>query len=162
MRVRSDSPEATEWPSRKPSAAVRHAKKELIRTGGQIAGTVAAGLAGAAFNPAARAAARAVVGAAARGVVATAATGVGAVGAGTVVATVGAAFAIGFAIGNGLRALWHRYTPEERNFRRSMAFRAARQKWERDHGEPMSVEQVQAMGQGFKQSLQRTAQLGGA
>lgn len=162
VRVRADSPEAAEWPSRKPSAAFRHARKELIQTGGKIAGTVAAGLAGAALNPATRAVVRAGVGAAARGAAAALGGSVAAAGAGTVVATVGAAFAVGFAIGTGLRALWHRYSPEERNFRRAMAFRAARQKWERDTGEPMSTEQVQAMGQGFKQSLQRTAQFGGA
>jgi hypothetical protein len=75
----------------------------------------------------------------------------GAVVAGGVVA----AFAVGYAIGKGLLALWKFLSVDERNFRKAMAFRHARQEWEAQHGRPMTATEVREMGRGFLQSIGR-------
>jgi len=46
--------------------------------------------------------------------------------------------------------------PEERNFRKANAFRAARKKWEAEKGRAMTLEEVRAMGRGFLDSLSQT------
>lgn len=156
VRVRADSPEASEWPSRKPSVALKklqtRARSEIIRTGAEIGKTVvplAIGLgarktvaAGRAVVSGARAA-KAALGAAAT------------VGAGTAAAVAGA-FAVGYAIGTGLLKLWQYMQPEERDYRKALAFRHARDEWQAKYGRPMTADEVRAMGQAFKQSLSRS------
>lgn len=62
----------------------------------------------------------------------------------------GAAFAVGYAIGTGLLKLWQYLQPEERAYRQALAFRKAREDWKRQHGREMTASEVQAMGKGFK------------
>jgi hypothetical protein len=75
--------------------------------------------------------------------------------AGVVAGSVVAAFAVGYAIGKGLLALWKYLSPDERNFRKAMAFRHARQEWQAQHGRPMTAAEVREMGRGFLQSIGR-------
>lgn len=156
VRVRADSPEAQDWPSRKPSVRVAkleaRARSEIIRTGAAIGKTAIPLAVGVGIRGAARAG-RAV---AAGGRAAKAALGAAAtVGAGTAAAVAGA-FAVGYAIGTGLRALWQYLQPEERDYRKALAFRKARQEWAATHGREMTAEEVQAMGRAFKDSLSRS------
>lgn len=155
-RVRADSPEATEWPSRKPSQALRklqtRARSELIRTGAEIGKTAIPLAVGLGARRAAQAGRAVVTGArAAKAALGAAAT----VGAGTA-AAVAAAFAVGYAIGTGLVKLWEYLQPEERDYRKALAFRHARDQWQAKYGRPMTAEEVRAMGQAFKQSLSRS------
>lgn len=82
-----------------------------------------------------------------------AAAGIATLGVGGTVAAVGAALGVGYAIGTGMRAAWQHLKPAERDYRKAQAFRAARRQFEIEHGRPMTVEEVRAMGRGFLDSL---------
>lgn len=82
-----------------------------------------------------------------------AAAGVASLGAAGTALAVGAAFAIGYGIGTAGLKLWQYLKPEERDYRKAQAFRAARKKFEEEKGRPMTTEEVKAMGRGFLDSL---------
>lgn len=128
------------------------ARSEIIRTGAAIGKTAIPLAVGVGVRGAARVGSKVAAGGrAAKAALGAAAT----VGAGTAAAVAGA-FAVGYAIGTGLRALWQYLQPEERDYRKALAFRKARQEWAATHGREMTAEEVQAMGRAFKDSLSRS------
>lgn len=138
VRVRSDSPEASSWPTSKRGRLSPTARREITRSGERIAAV----------------AVPAALGSAKAGAVAIRAAGAAAgIGATATTALVVAAFGVGYAIGTGLRALWEHMQPEERDYRKALAFRKARDEFARQHGRPMSAAEVRAMGRGFLESL---------
>lgn len=147
--MRSDSPEAQEWPTRKPSAAIRRAKSELVRTGAEIGKVAIPAALGVAVTGAKK------IGTAARAATTAARVALGATAtvSTATVAAVAAAFAAGYAIGTGLVKLWQYMQPEERDYRKALAFREARKRWVTEHGREMLPEEVRAMGRGFLESL---------
>lgn len=76
-------------------------------------------------------------------------------GAGATAATIAGAFALGYAIGTGLRALWRRLQPAERAYRQALAFRKARADFAVQYGRPPNADEVREMGRGLKDAIAR-------
>lgn len=164
VKVAEDSLEALTWPTaaeyrsertkrrqkaKKVEAQVERAVEKAIKSEqGQKAVAVATQRAGKAVTAVRGGAARAAA-------IGGSSVGAGAASlgaAGTAAAVVGA-FGVGYAIGTGLRKAWQYLKPEERNYRKALAFREARLKYEAEKGRPMTLEEVRAMGRGFLDSL---------
>lgn len=173
QKVAEDSIEATTWPTRaewKRDEAKRKKQRKQIedaatkaleravtseqgqRVQQRIADTARAGAtriaatAGAATAGVGRAVALGRGGAGA---------GIAALGAGGTAAAVGAAFAVGYGIGTAGLKLWQYLQPEERDYRKAIAFRKAREEFAKKHGRPMTLEEVRAMGRGYLDSLSK-------
>ena len=162
VSVAEDSEEAASLPT---VTAGRRAAAFRSRVGKTLEQTATKTLSAAARSPRAQLAAAAVatraarVAAVGRAALALgtggAAKGVAALGVGGTALAVGAAFAVGYGIGTGLRVLWRRLQPAERNYRKSLAFIAARKKWATEHGRAMTAAEVRDMGAGFLRSLSK-------
>lgn len=55
---------------------------------------------------------------------------------------------------------WQYLQPEERAYRKALAFRKAREDWAKKYGRPPSVEEVRAMGKGFLDSVKAMGGVG--
>jgi len=62
---------------------------------------------------------------------------------------------VGYGLGTALKAAWDYLQPEERRFRRALAFRQARKDWETKNGRPPNSAEVKEMAKGFDLSVEK-------
>lgn len=65
------------------------------------------------------------------------------------------AFALGYAIGEGLKYAWREIQPSQRAYRAALAFRQARVKFKEQYGRDPNRAEVQQLAQGFREALAR-------
>jgi hypothetical protein len=76
-------------------------------------------------------------------------------GAGATAAAIVGAFALGYAIGTGLRYVWQRLQPEERAYRAALEFGKAHRQFAAAHGRQPTHAEISEMRKGFDTALAR-------